>query len=118
MARSISSEMHSGFATMRNIMSHDLQKNIRDFDYSKAKSDVERVQKIWTDCLKKTGGPFLFGKFSIADAMYAPVVNRFISYDVKMDGLIKDYVKTIRELPTHQEWIQAGLLETYIAINH
>ncbi len=99
-------------------MSHDLQKNFPGFDYSKAKADVERVQKSWTDCLKKSGGPFLFGQFSIADAMYAPVVNRFITYDVKVDGLVKDYVKTIRELPTHQEWIQAGLKETFVAIYH
>ncbi len=118
LARSISNEMHSGFSNMRNIMSHDLQKHFAGFDYSKAGEDVARVQKIWVDALRSSNGPFLFGDFSIADAMYAPVVNRFITYDVKTDGVIKDYIATIRNLPAHQEWIQAGLKETFEAKFH
>lgn len=118
MARSISNEMHSGFSKMREVLSHDLQKHIPGFDYSAASTDVTRVQKIWTDCLQISNGPFLFGDFSIADAMFAPVVNRFITYDVKIEGAIQKYVSTIRNLPAHQAWIQAGLQETYKAPFH
>ncbi len=118
LARAISNEMHSGFSTMRSLMSHDIQKVYPGFDYSKAQCDVDRIQKIWTDCLNKSRGPFLFGEFSIADAMYAPVVNRFITYDVKVEGIVAEYVKTIRNLPAHQEWIEVGLKETHIAIHH
>jgi glutathione S-transferase len=118
LARSISNEMHSGFSKMREVMSHDLQKNIPGFDYSKAADDVWRVQKIWTDCLQISKGPFLFGDFSIADAMFAPVVNRFITYDVKSENLIQNYILAVRNLPAHQEWIKAGLQETYEARFH
>ncbi len=112
-ARAISCEMHAGFQKMRELMSHDLQNHYPDFDYTAAKSDVDRVSAIWTDCLEKYGGPFLFGPFSIADAMYAPVVNRFVTYDVKCDTTIFNYIKTIRALPAHQEWIEAGLIESF-----
>lgn len=61
---------------------------------------------------------FLFGDFSIADAMFAPVVNRFMTYDVKTERVITDYIATVRNLPVHQEWIQTGLKETYEAPFH
>jgi glutathione S-transferase len=117
-ARAISCEMHSGFSDMRRILSHDLQKELKDFDYSQAQADIDRVQQIWKECLKKSKGPFLFGDFSIADAMYAPVVNRFISYGVKYDSELDAYIKNIRNLPAHQEWITAGMKETYLAPLH
>jgi glutathione S-transferase len=111
-ARSISHEMHAGFSMMRSLMSHNIQKRIPRFDWSQAQADVERVLKIWDEALKKSGGPFLFGDFTIADAMYAPVCNRFITYDVPLTGgAAKDYVTRVRELPAHQEWIQAALKE-------
>lgn len=117
-ARAISNEMHAGFSTMRTLMSHDLQKHIPGFDTSKARADITRVQKIWTDCLQEFKGPYLFGEFSIADAMYAPVVNRFITYDVKSSELIEKYIINIRNNHAHQEWIQAGLKETFRAKDH
>jgi glutathione S-transferase len=118
LARSVANEMHSGFSTMRNIMSHDLQKNYPGFDYSRALADVNRVMDIWSECLQKSGGPFLFGDFSIADAMFATVVNRFITYDVKVNSICAKYMGTMRELRAHKEWIEAGLLETWDAPNH
>lgn len=119
-ARTISNEMHAGFAQMRQLLSHDLQKQfaVGEFDWSPALKDVERVKTIWTEALTASGGPFLYGDFSIADAMFAPVVNRFISYGVPVDGLAADYVATLRALPAHQKWIAAGLKETYIAPHH
>ena len=111
-ARTISNEMHAGFATMRELMPHDLQRVRPGFDGSVAREDTDRVQSIWKECLMARGGPFLFGSFSIADAMYAPVVNRFVTYDVRCDGLIGAYIKTMRELPAHRAWIEAGERET------
>lgn len=113
-ARTISNEMHAGFQTMRNHMPHDLKKQLTNFDYGPAKADIERIKKIWGDCLTKSGGPFLFGNFSIADAMYAPVVNRFVTYGVLLEPDIAQYVETLRALPAHQEWIQQGLAENMI----
>lgn len=117
-ARSISAEMHSGFSDLRHHLSHDLQKNFKEFNWSPARTDIDRVKAIWTECLKKSGGPYLFGSFSIADAMYAPVVNRFVSYAVPMEGVVKEYVDTMRANPAHKLWIEAGLLETYSADKH
>lgn len=112
-ARSVSAEMHSSFTTMRKVMPHNLKKQNKTFESNEALPDIKRVKEIWTDCLKKSGGPFLFGKFSIADAMYAPVVNRFVTYAVPVDEPeVAKYIKTIRELPSHQKWIQAGLKES------
>ena len=118
LARSVANEMHSGFSTMRNIMSHDLQKSVPGFDYSAAAADVNRVMDIWRDCLHRSGGPFLFGSFCIADAMFAPVVNRFITYDVKVDTVVAKYIIAMRELPAHKAWIDAGLVEKLIAPKH
>lgn len=118
LARSVANEMHSGFSSMRNIMSHDLQKTVPGFDYSAALTDVNRVMDIWRECLQQSGGPFLFGSFSIADAMYAPVVNRFITYDVKVDTDCAKYIIAMRELPAHKAWIEAGLAEKLIAPLH
>jgi glutathione S-transferase len=117
-ARSISAEMHSGFTDLRQHLSHDLQKNFKEFDWSPAKNDIARIKAIWTECLKESGGPYLFGSFSIADAMYAPVVNRFVSYAVPTDGFVKSYAETICANPAHKLWIEAGLRETYTADKH
>ncbi|MGE3387481.1 MAG: glutathione S-transferase family protein, partial [Bdellovibrionales bacterium] len=91
-ARSISNEMHAGFQTMRNHMQHDIKKRLTNFDWSVAKEDVERVKEIWMQCLHEFKGPYLFGNFSIADAMYAPVVNRFVTYDIPLEPEIRAYV--------------------------
>lgn len=122
LARSISAEMHSGFQNMREVMSHNLQTCHKEFVSHSAEKDIVRVKEIWRDCLEISGGPFLFGQFCIADAMYAPVVNRFISYavpiDQKNDILIGDYLKTLRNLEVHQKWILAGMQETASAPLH
>jgi len=110
-ARSMSCEMHSGFQRLRENLPHDLQKELKDFDWTVARQDIERIWQIWTECLTASGGPFLFKEFSIADAMFAPVVNRFVSYGVPTEGLVRKYVEWMREVPAHREWIRAGLSE-------
>ena len=117
-ARSVANEMHGGFQAMREHLSHDLQKELTAYDHGPAREDLARVQAIWTDCLERSGGPFLFGNFSIADAMYAPVVNRFVSYAVPRNPLVQKYVDAIRQLPAHQEWIRAARAETFVAAHH
>ncbi len=104
LARSVSNEMHAGFSDLRNYLPHDLNKKTSNFDWSIAKSDVQRIFKIWDDCLGLSKGPFLFGSFSIADAMYAPVVNRFVTYGVPAEGICLKYIETIRELPALKAW--------------
>lgn len=118
LARSVSAEMHSGFSDLRQHLSHDLHKNFKEYNWSPARADIDRVKEIWMCCLKESGGPYLFGSFTIADAMYAPVANRFMSYAVPLEGLVKDYVDTIRADEAHKLWIEAGLKETYSADKH
>ena len=97
-ARSVANEMHSGFSTLRELLPHDIQREVKNFDVGKAKGDIDRIKSIWRDCLQKYGGPFLFGNFSIADAMYAPGVNRFKSYAVPLSGDVQKYAENMRSL--------------------
>jgi len=77
-----------------------------------AQPDIDRVVEIWTECLAAYGGPFLFGKQrSMADAMYAPVVTRFLSYDVKLNKPCSDYCRTIMAMPEMKEWLAAAKRE-------
>lgn len=117
-ARSVANEMHAGFANLRKTMPHHLKKRLPGFDSSKVSDDIKRIKEIWTSCLEQSGGPFLFGDFTIADAMYAPVVNRFITYDVSLVGAAREYAARVRELPAHQEWIDGAMKEDFIAPMH
>lgn len=117
-ARALSMEMHAGFGTMRELLSFNAKKRHQNFDYSPALKDIERVKAIWTEQLKKSGGPFLFGSFGIVDAMYAPVVGRFQTYGVPVDGLVKNYYEAILNLPAMKEWYRGALAEDFEAANH
>lgn len=113
-ARAISHEMHAGFQAMRaNLNCHFVNRYAGYKIPAEARPDVERVQEIWRDCRKKygTGGPFLFGKFSIADAMYAPVVFRFLAYDVPVDRTCKDYMDAIELLSATRDWVKDAMSE-------
>ncbi len=111
--RAISGEMHSGFSAMRGSLPMNIKGHFPNFKiWSRAQTDIDRVVAIWRDCLKSYGGPFLFGKQPcIADAMYAPVVTRFLSYDVSLDRECTAYCKRIMELPAMQEWVAAAKQE-------
>ena len=76
-----------------------------------AQADIERVMMIWRDCLAASGGPYLFGELSMADAMYAPVCTRFRTYDVKLDPVSEAYCRRIMAWPFMQEWIDAAKSE-------
>ena len=110
--RSVCGEMHSGFSALRSALPMNLKAHFPNFKiWSRAKADIDRITEIWHDCLKAYGGPFLFGKRSIADAMYAPVCTRFVTYGVKLDKECAAYCKSIMALPEVKEWIAAAKLE-------
>ncbi len=114
-ARSISAEMHSGFMALRNECAMNLHRPVRAVALSDdAQANIARIQEIWIDCRKRygKGGPFLFGAFSGADAMYAPVVYRFRAYAIDVVPEAKAYMDVMLTLPAVEEWTKAGLAET------
>jgi len=117
-ARSLSMEMHAGFGKMRERLSFNVKKSYQNFDFGPAMSDIERVKELWTEQLKVSKGPFLFGEFSIADAMYAPVVGRFVTYGVPVEGLVKNYCEAIMNLPAMKEWYAGAMKEDFEAKDH
>ncbi|RZJ25699.1 MAG: glutathione S-transferase [Haliea sp.] len=111
--RAICGEMHSGFSAMRGALPMNIKAHFPNFKiWSRAQADIDRVLAIWKECLSTYGGPFLFGKQPcIADAMYAPVVTRFLTYDVPLDKASVAYCKRIMELPAMKEWFAAAKKE-------
>jgi glutathione S-transferase len=114
-ARSISAEMHSGFAALRNECGMNLHRPVGAVALSDdARADIARIQQIWTECHARYGrsGPFLFGNFSGADAMFAPVVHRFRIYAIAVTSEVRDYMAAMTSLPAFEQWTSAGLAET------
>lgn len=111
--RSISGEMHSGFAALRSSLPMNLRFRKPGFTvWSSAQADIDRVTAIWTECLTTWKGPFLFGRRpTIADAMYAPVVTRFLSYDVAVSPICQEYCDTILAWSPLKEWIAGAKTE-------
>lgn len=105
--RSVSGEMHSGFATLRSALPMHVKARFDGFTvWAGAQADIDRVLTIWRECLDVYGGPFLFGaRPTMADAMFAPVCSRFLTYDVALDGTCADYRDSILSMPAMQEWI-------------
>ena len=108
--RSVSGEIHSGFANLRSALPMNLKVRHDRFPiFSGAKPDIERIETIWTECLETYGGPYLFGeKPCMADAMFAPVVTRFITYEVAISPVCVAYCDTIMALPAMKEWVAAA----------
>jgi glutathione S-transferase len=112
-ARSVSAEMHAGFAPLRAALPMDVAaRHPTPPMTAELAADIQRIQALWRQCRAdfgtRIGGPFLFGRFSIADAMYAPVATRFVTYGVALDDVAADYVGTILDLPAMREWIAAA----------
>ena len=105
--RAVCGEMHSGFSSMRASLPMNIKAHFPGFKiWSRAQTDIDRVLEIWSECLASYGGPYLFGKLpTVADAMYAPVVTRFLTYDVSIGKTAAAYCKRIMELPAMKEWI-------------
>jgi len=111
--RAICGEMHSGFSALRSSLPMNIKGHYPGFKlWSRAQTDIDRVLAIWTECLQAYGGPFLFGrKPCMADAMFAPVVTRLLTYDVKLDETCAAYCGQIMALPAMQEWVAAARAE-------
>ena len=113
-ARSLAAEMHSGFLALRNNLSMNVRSTIPLAERSaEVNADIARIVAIWEGCRARFAGagPFLFGAFSIADAMYAPVVWRFLTYGVDVPPASCQWLETLRNLPAMQEWHAAALAE-------
>jgi glutathione S-transferase len=108
--RSVSGEMHSGFHNMRSALPMNLKAHYPGFKvWAGAQADIDRVTEIWRDCLETYGGPYLFGaSMTMAEAMYAPVCLRFLTYDVALDPVSQDYCRTIATWPALKDWIRAA----------
>jgi glutathione S-transferase len=111
--RSICGEIHSGFTTLRASLPVNLKHHFPGFKiWTRAQADIDRVCTIWRECLEKSGGPYLFGaQRTMADAMYAPVVTRFRTYDVKLPTQLDAYADLIMSMPEMVEWIAAAKAE-------
>jgi len=104
-ARAISAEMHSGFAPLRRDMPMAIGENLAGKGHTpEALADARRIMTIWREALTASGGPFLFGGFSIADAMFAPVTTRFVTYGVDLDAPCRAYVEAVHALPALKQW--------------
>jgi len=111
-ARAISAEMHSGFAALRSAMPMDVCADKAGQGHTPdALADARRVCEIWRDALAASGGPLLFGGFTIADAMFAPVTTRFTTYGVELDAACRAYVDAVAALPAMVAWKRAAAAE-------
>ncbi len=116
-ARAISCEMVGGFLKMREEMSCHLFGRVPDFSPSApVLADISRVFEIWNECLDRSGGPFLFGKFSIADAMYFPVLTRFRTYGIPLTGHAAEYAVSLDTSPAVQQLIKIASEEPRIPV--
>lgn len=111
--RAISGEIHSGFYNLRSALPMNLKAHHENFRiFTGAKPDIQRIETIWSECLRDYGGPFLFGaRPTVADAMFAPVTRRFMSYNVALDAINAAYCQTVSDWPPMIEWTKAALEE-------
>ncbi|MCG5075035.1 glutathione S-transferase family protein [Paraburkholderia tagetis] len=113
-ARSVSAEMHSSFTDLRSNMPMAIRTSKPGADATPGTlADIARIDALWSACLDASGGPFLFGEFSIADAMYAPVVMRFNSYAPQLSAKAAAYAARVSAAPAVAAWIEAARKETH-----
>ncbi len=115
-ARSVAAEMHSGFAALRTALPFNARRTPSPLARTpEVEADVARIVEVWNDCRARygAGGPFLFGKPTLADVMYAPVVGRFHVYGVPLAGAAAQYADAVLALPAMKEWFAAARVEPY-----
>jgi glutathione S-transferase len=116
-ARSVSAEMHSGFVALRTECGMNIHRPVQARTLSDdAQANITRIQQIWIECRERYGrqGPYLFGAFSGADAMFAPVVHRFRIYAIEVRPPVRAYMETMLANPAFAEWTDAALAETLV----
>ena len=111
--RAVSGEMHSGFINLRSALPMNIKAHYPGFKvWAGARADIDRIVTIWRECLAASHGPYLFGSTPcMADAMFAPVVTRFTTYDVKLDADCAAYSASVTAMPAMQDWIAAAKAE-------
>ncbi len=116
-ARSVCAEMHSGFGALRSACPMNIEAHLPDVgallwrDQPAVRTDVERLVQMWSGLLDTHGGPMLFGSFSAADAFFAPVCMRLVTYALPVPSPIAAYIERVRALPALQEWTAAAMAE-------
>ena len=116
-ARAIAAEMHAGFVPLRRHLPMNMWRPVMRRDLTpEVQANVRRIEAMWADCRTRhgAGGPFLFGPFGAADAMYAPVVARFHTYAVEVNALARTYMDAVMDLPAWREWQTQALAETWV----
>lgn len=116
-ARALSAEMHSGFEALRAALPMNMRAERPGVKIDRrTRVDIDRVLRIWRTCRRRfsTVGPFLFGRFSIADAMFAPVVSRFATYRIQLDAIEREYAAAVYDLPAMREWAAAAAAEAWV----
>ncbi len=110
--RSIAGEMHAGFINLRSALPMNLKAHYPGFSvWAGAQADIDRITAIWRECLTTSKGPYLFGEQTMADAMFAPVATRFLTYDVTLDAQCAEYCRRIMAWPDMIEWVEAAKAE-------
>jgi len=115
-ARAVCAEMHAGFPTLRSLWPMNARaRNRRTAVTAALEADIERIDELWNDCRGRFGGggPWLFGEYSVADAMYAPVVLRFNTYAARISQTARWYMATVLEDAPLQQWLQAAKQEPW-----
>ncbi|MCY1526174.1 Stringent starvation protein A [compost metagenome] len=113
-ARSLAAQMHSGFGALRQALPMNVEAHLPGIELPEAaRQDISRMHAIWQDTRAEfgSGGPFLFGAFSIADAFFAPVVSRFTTYGIAAAGPVRDYMDAVLALPAMQSWMEEARTE-------
>jgi glutathione S-transferase len=116
-ARAISNEMHAGFLPLRRQCPMNMWRPVKKLELSaETAANVARIDALWSDCRARfgAGGPFLFGRFGAADAMYAPVVSRLHTYAVEVGATSAAYMQAMMALPAWQDWYAAALQEEWL----
>lgn len=114
-ARSAAAEMHAGFSALRTYAPMNLRaSHPGKVDVDLVAADLKRLDRLWGDLLSNSDGPYLFGKFTGADAMFAPVATRIRTYQLPVSDVAQDYVEAIYELPAFQRWLADALKETWV----
>jgi glutathione S-transferase len=116
-ARAVAAEMHAGFVPLRRHYPMNFWRPVKKREpTAEVAANVERIDAMWTDCRNRfgAGGLFLFGAFGAADAMYAPVVSRFYTYDVAVGPIARGYMHAVMALPAWRDWREAALAEPWV----
>src|SRR5207237_10121933 len=116
-ARAWAAEMHAGFAPLRRHCPMNMRRPVKSRDLApEVEADVLRLDRLWTECRTRfgAGGPFLFGRFGAADAMFAPIVSRIHTYDIAVGAVATRYMEAVQALPAWLEWRAAAEREPWI----